>query len=248
MLDWLRNDRINPSVTIAGRHLPIAIRRHARARRLTMRLAHDGSEVRITLPSWGRTVDAMVFAQSRTAWLEQQLARVPQALPVAPDGSIRYRGQVLRIDWHAARPRRPLVEETSLRCGGPEDSLAQRIRRFLEQEALQLGALELDHYCARAGQPLPTLRLSRAQRRWGSCSGARKGSKAQERCIRINWRLVMAPDHVRRSVIAHEVAHLTHFDHSAAFYQTLGALYEGDLRAADHWLKEHGRTLYASFG
>ena len=58
----------------------------------------------------------------------------------------------------------------------------------------------------------------------------------------------MAPDEVRRSVVAHEVAHLAHFDHSPAFHAELGRLFEGDLAAADRWLKDHGRTLYAPFG
>jgi predicted metal-dependent hydrolase len=49
-------------------------------------------------------------------------------------------------------------------------------------------------------------------------------------------------------VVAHEVAHLTHFDHSPAFHTLLGALFDEDLRAADAWLKAHGRTLYATFG
>ena len=84
------------------------------------------------------------------------------------------------------------------------------------------------------------LSLSRAQRRWGSCSG--------HGTIRVNWRLVQAPDEVRRSVVAHEVAHLVHFDHSRAFHALLGELYEGDLAAANRWLKQHGRTLYTAFG
>ena len=248
MIDWLRSERLNPSVTIAGRQLPISIRRHARARRLTMRLAPDGAEIRITLPTWGRTMDALVFAQNRTDWLEQQLARVPQATPVEPGGSVFYRGQELRIDWHAAHPRRPVLTGTGLRCGGPADRLERRIRSFLEQEALQLCAADLADYCALARQPVPALRLSRARRRWGSCSGSARGSGEDARCIRINWRLVMAPDHVRRSVVAHEVAHLAHFDHSPAFHKALAGLYEGDLRAADRWLKERGRSLYAAFG
>ena len=101
-------------------------------------------------------------------------------------------------------------------------------------------AEDLADYCARAAQPVPELRLSRAQRRWGSCSG--KG------CIRLNWRLVQAPDQVRRSVVAHEVAHLVHFDHSPAFRALLDGLYEGDLAAADRWLRREGRGLYAAFG
>ena len=66
--------------------------------------------------------------------------------------------------------------------------------------------------------------------------------------MRINWRLIQAPDFVRRSVVAHEVTHLVHFDHSPAFHQMLGDLYAGDIREADQWLKDKGRTLYSSFG
>ena len=66
--------------------------------------------------------------------------------------------------------------------------------------------------------------------------------------MRINWRLVQAPDFVRRSVVAHEVAHLVHFDHSPAFHTLLARIYEADLAAADRWLKQQGRSLYASFG
>ena len=54
MIDWLRRGRDEePSVTVGDRVLPLMIRRHPRATRLTMRLAPDGSEVRITLPRWG---------------------------------------------------------------------------------------------------------------------------------------------------------------------------------------------------
>jgi predicted metal-dependent hydrolase len=53
---------------------------------------------------------------------------------------------------------------------------------------------------------------------------------------------------VRRSVVAHEVAHLVHFDHGPRFRTLLGDLFEGDLAAADLWLKREGRSLYLPFG
>jgi predicted metal-dependent hydrolase len=53
---------------------------------------------------------------------------------------------------------------------------------------------------------------------------------------------------VRRSVVAHEVAHLVHFDHSPAFRALLAGLFEGDLDDADQWLRLEGRGLYAAFG
>lgn len=244
MIDWLRRGREEPSVTVGGRKLPLAIRRHPRATRLTMRLAPDGSEVRITLPRWGRTLDALAFVRSRTEWLESQLAAVPAAAPPVPGGTLAYRGESLAIEWDAHLPRKPALAEAVLRVGGPAETLPARLRRWLEDEALRLMAADLDDYCARAGLAAPALRLSRAQRRWGSCSGPREAG----RCIRLNWRLVQAPDAVRRSVVAHEVAHLVHFDHSPAFRALLGQLFEGDLAAADDWLRREGRGLYAAFG
>jgi len=244
MIDWLQDDHHDPQVELSDRTLPIAIRRHPRAKRLTMRLAPDGEELRVTLPRWGRTRDALVFARARIEWIEQQLARIPQAITVEHGAALPFRGRDLRIDWQEKARRKPQLAEDRLVLGGPTDSLASRIRRWLEAEALDHLARDLAHYCDRDGQDVPDLRLSRAHRRWGSCTGERDSG----RCIRINWRLIMAPDHVRRSVVAHEVAHLTHFDHSPAFHARLGTIYDGDLTAADRWLKQQGRTLYAVFG
>ena len=248
MIDWLRRSKEEPSVTVGDRVLPLAIRRHPRATRLTMRLAPDGSEVRITLPKWGRTLDALVFVRSRTDWLEGQLAAGPRAAPPAPDGTLAYRGALLRIEWDPRFARKPALADGCLRLGGPEDTVPARIRRWLETEALHLLGADLAHYCTLAGKPVPELRLSRAQRRWGSCSGPRGQDKSRGQCIRINWRLVQAPDHVRRSVVAHEVAHLVHFDHSPAFRALLAGLFENDIEAADQWLRREGRGLYAAFG
>ena len=64
----------------------------------------------------------------------------------------------------------------------------------------------------------------------------------------MNWRLIMAADAVRRSVVAHEVAHLIHFDHSPAFHALLAELFEGDIEHANRWLKADRRRLYSYFG
>jgi predicted metal-dependent hydrolase len=240
VIDWLRRTPEDLSIRIGERELPLAIRRHPRARRLVMRLAPDGGEVRITLPRWGRTEDALVFARARTAWIERQLAALPEAKTPRADGCLSYRGADVTIAWDPRHPRQVRLEDTVLRIGGPVENLAPRLQRWLEREAQRLLEADLAFYCERAGHAAPPLKLSRAQRRWGSCS--------DRKAIRINWRLIQAPDAVRRSVVAHEVAHLTHFDHSPAFHALLRELFEGDVKAADAWLRAHGRTLYAAFG
>lgn len=239
-MEWLnRFDRV-PSVSIGGRDIPLAIKRHPRARRLTMRLAPDGSEIRVTMPRWGQSREAVAFARSRREWLEQQLAAAQPVIALKSGSAVPFRGEQVSIDWHASYPRKPAMMEGALRLGGPEASLNTRLERWLRSEAETLLRNDLEVYCTRAEVSTPAIALSRAQRRWGSCSTS--GT------VRINWRLIMAPDFVRRSVVAHEVAHLVHFDHSPAFHSLLAAIFEGEIGAADRWLKQHGRSLYAYFG
>lgn len=239
VIDWLRRNASEATVEIAGRALPVAIRRHPTARRMTLRLAPDGSEVRLSIPRWGRTADALAFAHSRTDWLEAQLGALPAPVAIGHGAMLPFRGDEVRIDWSTRHPRTPQLDGIVLRLGGPESALAARVRRWLEAQALELVAQDLAEYCAAAGVATPPLRLSRATRRWGSC--------ASDGTVRINWRLVMAPDAVRRSVVAHEVAHLVHFDHSRAFHALLARLYGSRLGEAERWLKDHGRSLYSRF-
>lgn len=241
MIDWLlRPSRQEPQVEVAGRVLPVILRRNASARRMTMRLAPDGSEVRITLPHWGRTADALEFARSKAQWLAAQLDALPAPMLLGDGAGVPYAGLELTLRHDPAGPRRVRLAGEELHVGGPGESLVPRLARWLESEARRLLADDLAEYCARAGQPVPRLMLSRARRRWGSCAG--------DGTIRINWRLIMAPAPVRRSVVAHEVAHLVHFDHSPRFHALLESIYEHDIRAANRWLKREGRSLYLPFG
>lgn len=245
MIDWLKHPAIAPEIDLNGHVIPIALRRHPTARRLTLRLAPDGSEVRITLPQWARSAEAIAFAHARRDWLAAQHAKVPQREAPGPGGSLLYRGESIAIAWEEKAPRRPALTGDTVRLGGPQSGLDKRLLRWLEREALGLFEADMQHYTqAAALAPVP-VGLSRAQRRWGSCSD---GGQTGTRRIRLNWRLVQAPDYVRRSVVAHEVAHLVHFDHSPAFHALLGDIYEGEIGKADRWLKDKGRSLYAAFG
>lgn len=241
MIDWLRRDpREEPSVAVGDHVLPVVIRRHPTAKRMIMRLSHDGREVQLTIPRWGRTDEAIRFARSRADWLGEALADIPAAPAMLPGGSVMFRSRPLLIEHREGAARKPRPSDDALVVGGPAHMLERRIRRWLEAEARVHLADDLKEYSQRAGRDAPRLALSNAQRRWGSC--------AHDGSIRINWRLIMAPDFVRRSVVAHEVAHLVHFDHSPKFHTLLGILFEGDVEEANLWLRRNGRSLYLPFG
>ena len=246
MLDWLRRSQIGggreepPSIDINGRRVPIAIRRLAQSRRMTMRLAPDGSEIRIAMPKWGRMQDALDFANLRADWLAQQLARHAPRADLAPGSLILFAGVPHRIVHVPGSTRRVVCEGGVIHIGGPVDSLVPRLTRWIQAQAREHFAQDLAFYCARAGVPLAPLALSGAQARWGSCSS--RGT------VRLNWRLMMAPDSVRRAVVAHEVTHLVHFNHSPAFHALLAQLFEGSIEETNRWLKRHGRSLYTPLG
>jgi predicted metal-dependent hydrolase len=78
------------------------------------------------------------------------------------------------------------------------------------------------------------LTLRAQQSRWGSCSS--QGN------LNFNWQLIHYPPAVIDYVIIHELAHLVHHNHSAAFWQ-LVAKYDPAVSQHKGWLKRHGSTV-----
>lgn len=70
--------------------------------------------------------------------------------------------------------------------------------------------------------------------RWGSCSG--KGN------LNFNCLLMLCPEKVLDYVVIHELCHLRHMNHSAAFWREV-ACYCPDYREHLLWLREKGTSL-----
>ena len=187
MIDWLRKEQMEPEIELDGRTLPIELKRHARARRLTLRLAPDGSAVRLTLPQWARTAEAIAFAHSRTEWLGEQLAKIPKRLAPGPGSGVQFRGRDAQIAWDEKAPRKPKLDGDRLIIGGPKAGLETRLQRWLEKEALGLFEGDVADYTTAAALDTVPVGISRAQRRWGSCSDGGAGGTKR---IRLNWRLL----------------------------------------------------------
>ncbi|TCD04079.1 DUF45 domain-containing protein [Erythrobacteraceae bacterium CFH 75059] len=224
------------AVEVAGRLLPLTLRRHARARRMILRLGPDGACVQVTLPPGAAAAEALAFARSRADWLARQSLATPGVCDPVARGWILLHGTRTPVDWSAGRPRQPVLADGALRLGGPRAHAADRVRRWLMETALRIMTGDAAHFCRKRSLAAAPVRLSRARRRWGSC--------AADGTIRLNWRLVQAPPAVRRAVVAHEVAHLLHFDHSPAFRACLDSLFEGSVADANAWLQAHGRSLF----
>ena len=97
-------------------------------------------------------------------------------------------------------------------------------------------ARETAEFALLAGVAVSKVSVADPKARWGSC--------ASSGAIRYSWRLILAPAWVRRSTVAHELAHLLHMDHSPAFHAAHARIYGEDPRPARAWLKAHGAGLH----
>ena len=229
----------DPVVDIEGEAVPVRIRRNSRAKRISMRADAIKREIRITMPTYAPTKAAMDFVLQKRNWIALRLHSAPPIAPLHPGDIVAFEGEPHRIIWSDDATRKVKLVEggegRELHLGGPKEMVEARILRWLKTRARSIFTDEIAHYCQKAGEPVPALSLGDPRSRWGSCSS--RGT------ISLSWRLVMAPAYVRRSVIAHEVAHMRHMDHSPAFYAWLHELFEGDRKTADRWLKMHGTGL-----
>lgn len=115
------------------------------------------------------------------------------------------------------------------------DKQAALLATFLKRQAQSYLLPRLEHH-ARTTQLFPaSSSLTSAKTFWGVC---RKTTG-----IRLNWRLVGAPEYVADYVCIHELCHLAHADHSRAFW-ALTRRFAPYADEAKQWLKDRGRELF----
>src|SRR5690349_11566992 len=71
---------------------PVRLRRHAQARRYTLRIQAATREVVLTMPPRGSVREARAFAERHGGWIAARLGRLPQAVPLAHGMVVPIRG------------------------------------------------------------------------------------------------------------------------------------------------------------
>lgn len=225
-----------PRLEISGQCLPIVVRRYANARTYRLRLDAAAQVLRLSMPARGSVHKALAWAQQQGGWVETQLGNAAQTKCLADGAVFPLEGEEVQICWQAGRGRTPEREGNRLIVGGDRTRAGHYVLRWLKERArLVLGA-ESHDMAEGAGLTLASVAIGDPRSRWGSCSS--RGT------LRYSWRLILAPPDVRRAIVAHEVAHLRHMNHSPDFHATHRELL-GDCPAfANQWLRRHGRELH----
>jgi predicted metal-dependent hydrolase len=210
--------------------------RHARARRMRLSVDPASGRVRLTIPPRASLKQAMAWANDHRGWIDAQRSKLPEGRPFAPGAVIPIEGEDVVIDWSPERSRTVALTDGGLVCGGPLEGLSRRIETWLKRRALAVLTEETAEFAAKAGVTVSRVAVADPKGRWGSC--------ASTGAIRYSWRLICAPSYVRRSTVAHEVAHRLHMDHSPAFHAAYRQLLGADPAPARAWLRRHGAALH----
>lgn len=189
----------------------------------------------LTIPRRMSRRAALQWAERQSDWVEEQLRRVGPGEPFEPGAAIPFEGGEILLAWDEKHPRSPTLAGSRLQCGGPVDAFAARIERFLRAQARERLSQETARLAQMAGVTVCSVSVGDARSRWGSCSASG--------AIRYNWRIILAPPHLLRWLVAHEVAHRRHMNHGAAFRALEAALYGGDVPAARSELRSVGPRL-----
>jgi len=217
-----------------GEGVVLRVKRHPRARRISLRADPRDGTVVLVLPMRASVDAGLAFARSQAAWIRARLAAAPRPMAFAPGTRLHLQGEEVEIVHDAARRGPALRVGGLLVVGGKPEFVARRVRDFLRAEAgRRLGPLALEKAAA-LGRTLQALRITDTRSRWGSC--------ARDARISLSWRLVIAPPRVADYVVAHEVAHLAHHDHSPAFWRVVDTLTEHRTEA-QAWLRANGAAL-----
>ena len=129
----------------------------------------------------------------------------------------------------------PIVFDNNFKIALKNYDIAKEILiAWYKAQAYQKISERVNWHSSLSGLRYNKIRISDAQKRWGSCSA--KGN------LNFSWRLIMAPLRVIDYVVVHELAHLEEKNHSKAFWNKVKIMLL-DYEQYKDWLKENRHLL-----
>jgi hypothetical protein len=234
--DVQRNFKVSATALDFGDlSIPLRVRRHRGARRITLSVDAARRGALLTLPARASMASGFDFVAEKALWLRNRLALLPAALPFRDGATIPIGGEPHCIRHRPEMRGGVWREPGMLVVTGGAEHLPRRVADWLRALARETLAARTGVKAAAIGKPAPRIFLRDPRSRWGSC--------AREGRIHYSWRLILAPDWVLDYVVAHEVAHLSHLGHGQHFWALVERL-TPHRAGAESWLRRHGHGLH----
>lgn len=212
----------------------VDVRRHPRARRLTLKVDTHRNCVALVMPQRASKAAALEFLLSKEGWVRDRQAKFEPPVPFAEGSIIPLDGAPVTITLTGSLRGLTRLEGDRLRVPGLPEHTHRRVEQFLKTRAAEAIGAHAHALAAQIDKPVTQVKVRDARSRWGSCT---RGGR-----LMFSWRLILAPRFVWQYVVAHEVAHLTTLSHGPRFWSQCRKL-DPHVDAAERWLNLHGHTL-----
>lgn len=232
--DW---DRTEAMPNLSRIHPDLELKVSKKARRMALRLDTKRRVMYLVVPSRTRSDTAYDFALQHRKWIEEHLSSLPEPVPLKHGAVIPLFGQkvTLRIYYDPdIRATDIILKNNNLFVFTNKEDPTGRIVRFLREQVQEKLESMAFRKAACIGKNIKSVAVRDTKSRWGSCNHLGH--------LAFSWRLIFAPIEAMDYVVAHEVAHLAHFDHSDRFWSMCSRLSKSYRRGRD-WMDEFGHTL-----
>jgi len=218
-----------------------------RAKRLSLRVDTREGVIRLTIPKWTTQWKIDRFLKTNEDWIADKSADLHPKIAIEHGATFLFQGVAheIVIERHDKRTtqisslRGHDLNDDVLIIKTSRDDPTSNLKRWMIEECRKKIEPLAHHKASAIGKTISKIDLRDTKSRWGSCSTDKR--------LMFSWRLMMAPPEVTDYVIAHEVAHLKHMDHSKKFWDVCYDLTDGDADNARQWLKDHGNELMQWF-
>lgn len=207
----------------------IIIRKNHRAHHLRLSINRIGQPV-LTIPFLCPKWYALKWAEKQTGWIAKH-SFSPQDF--RPEQEITLCGHTYILK-HNPQQKTNQITDSQIIIGGDLSFFNRRVRDLVKKEFLSYLKKSVYQKAKLLDKAYQNITLRDTSSRWGSCSA--NGN------LSFCWRIALAPEYVIDYLVAHEVSHLKHMDHSRQFWKTVATLTPHTIRAKS-WLKHNGQKL-----
>lgn len=216
--------------------IDIKVVQSASSRKLTLRIDAKNHIPILSVPRFCSRKKAINFVNENMDWILEGLQKLPESRTFQNGEKVSLFGQEVTIIHCPQAKRGVWLQDGNIFVSGDIEFLHRRVRDFIKTEAQKEFFILSKELADKLGCKLHRVFLKDTKSRWGSCSSLGN--------INYSWRIALAPKYVIDYLMAHEVAHLKHPDHSDEFWACVYFLYP-DWTKGRSWLNKHGKELYA---
>ena len=219
----------------------------SRRRRKTVQISVVGGEVVVAAPVRTPARELEDIVRNRTPWILRQLseeAQKPAPQQFVSGETLPYLGQDMTLTVALSHDPETTVGfhrgqfHVSVPAGldGEQrtDAIRTAITAWYKDRAAQQFPELVERWLPRLGGKVSRILIRNQKQRWGSCSA--------DGTLRFNWRVMMLKPELIEYIVVHELAHLTHQNHSRDFWGHVAAAMP-DAQQKRRELREAGRAL-----